>query len=122
MSFSRNINNCFVNYAKTSGRASRSEFWYFFIFIFAVSTFFTFIDFIISENTYSNKVFFFTGLSGLLFFFPFVTVSIRRLHDLDKSGSLMVLWVVPLIGPLLLLVLFLLNGNKGPNRFGERPD
>jgi uncharacterized membrane protein YhaH (DUF805 family) len=61
------------------------------------------------------------GLFGLFIMIPSLAVVIRRLHDLDKSGWWYFLALVPLIGPLILLVWFLTAGTPGPNRFGPDP-
>ncbi|MDR0734190.1 MAG: DUF805 domain-containing protein [Elusimicrobiota bacterium] len=54
-------------------------------------------------------------------FIPMLTIGIRRLHDLDRSGWLMVLAFIPLINLIFFLVLLLHPGTKGENRFGEEP-
>lgn len=64
------------------------------------------------------------GLLGLWWLFtliPNIAVTIRRLHDQDKSGWMILLILIPLVGPLILLVFMLLDGNRGPNRFGPDP-
>jgi len=64
------------------------------------------------------------GLLGLWWLFtliPNLAVTVRRLHDQDKSGWMILLILIPLVGPLILLVFMLLEGTRGPNRFGPDP-
>jgi uncharacterized membrane protein YhaH (DUF805 family) len=60
------------------------------------------------------------GLLGLIFFLPNLAVSVRRLHDSDKSGWWLLLNLVP-VGGLVLLIFYLLDGTAGPNRHGADP-
>lgn len=57
---------------------------------------------------------------GLVFFLPQLAVSIRRLHDSDKSGWWLLLYLVP-VGGLVLLIFYFLDGTRGPNRHGPDP-
>lgn len=58
---------------------------------------------------------------SVLLFIPNLAVAVRRLHDQDKSGWWILIGFVPLIGGIWLLVLYLLDGTPGPNRFGPDP-
>jgi uncharacterized membrane protein YhaH (DUF805 family) len=60
-------------------------------------------------------------LWGLLVFIPNLAVTIRRLHDQDKSGWFVLLALIPLVGPIILLVFYCIEGTRGPNRFGPDP-
>ena len=53
---------------------------------------------------------------------PGLAVSVRRLHDLDRSGWWLLLGFVPVIGPVVLLVWCCSRGMEGPNQFGPDPD
>lgn len=52
---------------------------------------------------------------------PGLAVSVRRLHDQDRTGWLLLLWFIPVLGWFALLVLMCLEGTRGPNRFGPDP-
>tara|TARA_B100001971_G_C17829003_1_gene352813 strand:+ start:123 stop:464 length:342 start_codon:yes stop_codon:yes gene_type:complete len=84
MNFITAIKTCLTKYATFSGRASRSEFWYFFLFgiIFGIATLLIDIvlGFSIDETGPINSIF------NLIVFLPFLSVSIRRLHDIGRSG------------------------------------
>lgn len=58
---------------------------------------------------------------NLFVFIPNLAVTVRRLHDTDRSGWTILLALIPLIGPLILLVFFFIEGTRGPNRFGPDP-
>jgi uncharacterized membrane protein YhaH (DUF805 family) len=60
-------------------------------------------------------------LWGLIIFIPNLAVTIRRLHDQDKSGWFILLGLIPLVGAIILLVFYFLEGTRGPNRFGPDP-
>lgn len=62
-----------------------------------------------------------TGLFALATLIPSIAVSVRRLHDSDRSGWWLLLAFIPLIGQIWLLVLMIIGGTRGPNRFGPDP-
>lgn len=61
------------------------------------------------------------GLYGLATVIPSVAVTVRRFHDQDKSGWLTLLVFVPYLGALIVFVFMLLEGTRGPNRYGPDP-
>ena len=103
------------NYASFSGRARRKEYWmfqlFYIIFAFAVIA----IDFIL--ETYGVLI----VLYSLGLTIPALAVSVRRLHDVGKSGWWFFISFVPLIGAIWLLVLFVTDGNIGSNQYGLNP-
>src|SRR5271170_3738760 len=105
MSFTESIQSCFRNYANFDGRASRSEYWYFHLFAFLATM-----------TAILTSFFIFVFLLGLLL--PSLTVNVRRLHDIDKSGWFIFIPCIPLIGPIILLVWHCERGTYGDNRFG----
>ena len=58
---------------------------------------------------------------GLALFLPGLAVSIRRLHDLGRSGWYFLLILIPLIGTIILLIWFCMRGTVGPNQYGPDP-
>lgn len=63
-----------------------------------------------------------TGLMYLALFWPSIAVTVKRLHDRDKSGWFMLIMLIPIIGSIwLLVVVGFLRGTVGPNRFGDDP-
>jgi uncharacterized membrane protein YhaH (DUF805 family) len=94
-------------YAEFNGRASRSEFWYFFLVYMIIGVG---IDLFgeYTNNPTLSSIFTFVTLV------PYIAVSFRRMHDIDKNG-----WYGFI--PLYSLLLACIEGTKGPNRYGEDP-
>ena len=97
LSFSEAIRTCYQKIFIINTRACRSEFWYFVIFAFVAHLVLSFCAVLPVLGELAG------GVGSLLVFIPFVTVSIRRMHDLDKSG----LWLL-LPALLITLALFLI--------------
>ena len=99
------------------GRANRPEFWYFNLFSTIISFIFLLIDTQVLGTSMSE-----TGLIGgiytLISIIPSLSVTIRRLHDVNKSGWNL-LWSLTVIGYLYVLYLAIKKGNDGPNNYGE---
>ena len=58
---------------------------------------------------------------GLAVFVPGLAVAIRRLHDIGKSGWYYLLFIIPIIGPIWLIILFVTEGEQGDNKYGPNP-
>jgi uncharacterized membrane protein YhaH (DUF805 family) len=114
MTFGEAVRSGFDHYAKFDGRASRPAFWWWVLFVFLVSVAANIIDFAIGAPV-------FTALAGLGLLLPNLSVSIRRLHDTNRSGWWILIWLIPLIGLIVLLVFYLQQGDPGENRFGPPP-
>jgi uncharacterized membrane protein YhaH (DUF805 family) len=108
-------------YADFNGRARRKEYWMFFLFnvIFAVAA--NFLDGFLGIN-------FMAGLYGpiylvyvLVMLVPGLAVAVRRLHDIGKSGWMILVVLIPLVGGIWLLVLLASEGNQGDNAYGADP-
>jgi uncharacterized membrane protein YhaH (DUF805 family) len=99
MNFGQSITSCFSQYATFSGRASRSEFWWFFLFQILVS---------VAASMVSEKL---SGLVSLGLLLPALAVGARRLHDIGRSGWWQLL-LITVIG-LLVLVFFWVQPAKG---------
>src|SRR5262249_44047313 len=113
MGFVEAIKNGFRNYARATGRASRSEYWYWVLFSILVSIAGGLIDMAIFGADSTTGV---VGpLLGLALIVPDVSVTIRRLHDLDRKWPWLLIWITG-IGAIVLLVWFCLKGTTGPNR------
>ena len=111
MNFFQAINACLSKYTTFLGRASRSEYWYWRLFELTLALISFRLDKLLLENneigSFSLFVFFFTFLPGL-------AVSVRRLHDVSKSGWWLLISLTG-IGNFLLLYWFLLPSDKGKN-------
>lgn len=60
-------------------------------------------------------------LYSLLVFIPYLAVSVRRLHDIGKSGWMLLVGLIPIIGAIWLIVLFATDGEPGKNQYGPNP-
>ena len=123
MNFVEATKTCFIKYSDFSGRASRSEYWYFSLFMLLLSICSMIIDPIIAGVPfweYDDL----TGLASLivtiLTILPALGVSVRRLHDIDKSGW-WILIAFTFIGFILLIHWAIKESNIGDNRFGSDP-
>jgi uncharacterized membrane protein YhaH (DUF805 family) len=117
-------------YAQFSGRARRSEFWLFALFIFIVEI----VYFVLMGATGNMGPGGYGQVNGLgmaliglfsLFFLgiliPSIAVTFRRLHDTNRSALWLLISFLPFIGALVLLVFYFLPGTNGPNKFGPDP-
>lgn len=114
MSFGQAIAAGFSNYVNFSGRASRSEYWYWILFYVIAIMVCVAIDAMIGRAVT-------VGLFAIVALLPTIAVQVRRLHDLDRSGWWILLHFIPLVGPIILLVWYCTPGTPGPNRFGPDP-
>lgn len=117
MDFVQAIGHCFHNYVSGHGRASRSEYWYFALFVAIMSIVAAILDHAMFPLMDKGPFGLIVSLGLLL---PSWAVAIRRLHDLDRTGW-WVLIAFTLIGLVVLLVWYCLRGTQGPNRFGPDP-
>lgn len=108
-------------YAIFNGRACRSEYWYFFLFNILISILLTFIDGATGTYNAETGVGLLGGLYSLAVIIPGIAVSIRRLHDTDRSGWWLLIALIPIIGAIVLLVFMAQNTKQGENRFGSQP-
>mgnify|MGYP000449878171 FL=1 len=120
LSFFQSIGACFKKYFTAKGRASRSEYWFFQLFFIILSAPVMVIDENSTNDTYLILLII-SFVAILILFIPNICVSIRRLHDLNKTGWLVLLSLIPFIGGLILFVMLIAKGTEGKNRFGNYP-
>ncbi|GKY86303.1 DUF805 domain-containing protein [Sinisalibacter aestuarii] len=129
MTFGQSVSTCFSKYVTFSGRAQRSEFWWWVLFVFVANLVLSVIDSVLFGTTVTTEYGFeastntpiLSGLFGLATLLPGISVAVRRLHDRDKSGWWYWLVLIPLVGIIILIVWFATEGTSGPNRYGEDP-
>ena len=95
------------NYATFSGRARRSEYWYFFLFNMIISFVLGFIGGL-------TEMIFLGNIYSLAVLIPGIAVGVRRMHDVGKSG-----WF--LLIPIYNLILACTEGTQGDNEYGADP-
>lgn len=109
-------------YATFSGRARRAEYWWFYVLTILFTLPFFFVAGAAGNNSIvGGGMFILYFLLSLGISIPSLAVLVRRLHDTDKSGWLMLVTLIPLIGGILLLVWVCSRGTVGENRFGPDP-
>lgn len=112
-------------YADFSGRARRMEYWMFNLINSIIMIVLLILVFALSDrnqlSTISCIFLIIMGLYCLGIIIPSLAVTVRRLHDSDRSGFWIFINFVPYVGGLALIVLMCLNGTAGSNRFGEDP-
>jgi uncharacterized membrane protein YhaH (DUF805 family) len=116
MNFTDAIKSGFNNYVGFTGRARRSEYWYWTLFVVIVSFVVGFVGGVNSDL--SNII---TAIVSLALFLPGLAMSVRRLHDTDRSGWFVLLALIPLVGFIILLVFYVQEGTPGDNKFGANP-
>ena len=143
MGFKEAVRTCLTRkYARFSGRASRSEYWYFVLFCWLVTLVLAFLISLVGGASFNlsigDNVLFFSeedNSSGLIlllvwlyFFFPWIAVSTRRFHDVGFSGfwylGSWVMWFIPFIGlisAIAVIVVVVMRGTNGANKYGPDP-
>jgi uncharacterized membrane protein YhaH (DUF805 family) len=120
MTFGQAIVSCLKNYARFSGRAARSEYWYWVLFVTLARVVTRLLDatLIHGTQTSANP---FGGIVSLVILIPSLAVAVRRLHDVNRSGWWLLLYftIIGIFYPL--LVWKCTKGTDGPNRYGPDP-
>lgn len=106
MTFIHAVTTCMMKYADFKGRAPRSEYWWFTLFIVAGTALLSMVH---------DQIGFAFYLVTLL---PSVSAATRRLHDTDRSGWFQLVALIPVIG-VFILIYFLVQQGTGPNQYGK---
>ncbi len=114
MSFTQAIGSGFGKYFDFSGRSSRSEYWWWYLFVVIGAIVFPVIDALI-RTAFLYYVF---ALATLL---PLFAVGVRRLHDIDKSAWGLLMGFIPIIGTIILFIWLVRSGDAGDNSYGANP-
>ncbi len=104
-------------YAVFSGRATRAEYWYFTLINFVISLILNIFDKALHLNSIGNL-----GVLSLIYslavLIPGLAVTVRRLHDINKSAWMLLILFIPFIGAIWLLILMLLDSKSEGNKYG----
>src|ERR1700678_995851 len=114
MNFVQAVSAGFSNYVKFSGRAIRSEYWYWVLFTALGNIVAGIIDAVIGTSVINP-------LFGLAVILPSIAVAIRRLHDLDRTGWWLLIGLIPLIGWIILIIWYCSRGTGGPKPLWADP-
>lgn len=119
MDFKTAVSTVLHKYVTFSGRARRSEYWWFFLFQVVVSVVASLLDTALFRSGDST-----TGpisiLAALALLLPSLAVTVRRLHDGGRSGWWILIGLIPLIGTIVLIV-FLVKDSVPDNEHGPSP-
>ncbi len=108
------------NYANFQGRARRKAYWMFILFNLIALVILGLIESAIGlsgQNGYGIL----TGLYTLAMILPLIALAVRRLHDTGRSGWWILIGLVPLIGPIVLIVFYVTDSQPGSNQYGPNP-
>lgn len=108
-------------YADFNGRARRKEYWMFFLFNMVFATVALLIDIAVGTANLDSGSGLFQGIYSLVVLIPGLALAVRRLHDVGKSGWMLLIALIPLIGAIWLLVLMVTDSKEGTNKWGENP-
>tara|TARA_B100000768_G_scaffold112794_1_gene104442 strand:+ start:96 stop:467 length:372 start_codon:yes stop_codon:yes gene_type:complete len=108
-------------YADFNGRARRKEYWMFFLFNMVFAALASLIDIAAGTANLDSGSGLFQGIYSLAVLIPGLAVGVRRLHDVGKSGWMLLIALIPIIGAIWLLVLMVTDSKEGTNKWGENP-
>lgn len=119
MTFGQAVSSVFSQYASMKGRASRSEYWYWYLFNFIVliipAIWFN-IESANKQTGFGTVLYFLVALALLI---PNITVSVRRLHDTNRAGGWWWIQLVPFAGSIIMFVFMLMPSVEQGNRFNK---
>ena len=110
-----------TKFADFEGRARRKEYWFFMLFYFVFLALAVVLDKALGTLSTEPEIGLFSCIFGLAMFVPSIAVTVRRLHDTDRSGWWYLIGFIPIVGPIWLMVLMVFDGQAGENRFGPDP-
>ena len=112
---------CLQHYADFTGRARRAEYWYFVLFNFIVSILIGLSLGVIAGLLNVPALVYLVHLWSLAVFIPSLAVSVRRLHDIGRSGWWLLLSLIPLVGAIILIIWYCTDSQPGANQYGSNP-
>jgi len=119
-------------YAVFSGRAQRKEYWMFYLFNFfillIIAAIFIIFYLLYYYDIFTGAGFIFIIISAFVFILynlvliiPSIAITVRRLHDIGKSGMMLLVLLIPLVGWVWLLLLLTTKGDSDNNKYGKYP-
>ncbi len=105
-------------YAVFDGRAQRAEYWYFALFSIIISIVLVIVDGATGSFNEETGFGLLSGIYTLAILIPTIAVGVRRLHDTNRSGWWILIGLIPIIGFIILIVLFVIDSDQGENQYG----
>ena len=109
-------------YAVFEGRAGRKEYWFFILFNVLISMALGYVDWLTGNINPETGLGILSGIYALGVMIPGMAVSVRRLHDTDRSGWWLLITLVPVIGALVFFYFMVLESNPEANEYGPSPE
>lgn len=116
VSFSEAIKSGFNKYCCFTGRASRSEYWWWVLFTFILGLI---VGVVFGDGTAGTII---SGLMSLALLLPGLGLAVRRLHDIGRSGWAILLALIPIVGAIILIIWFIKDSEPTPNQYGPVPN
>lgn len=112
-----------VNYCNFEGRASRSEFWWFQLFVFIIGCIFNILSMSCGDSTTSLYVISaISGIWSLAILLPQLGLQVRRFHDTGRSAWNLLWWFLPVVGWIIAIVFLAQDSQYQPNQYGPVPN
>lgn len=125
MDFINTISSVFNNYADFEGRAKRSDFWYFIGLYLVINMVLLPVMNYFPEEEKLQTIYILITIFYIVFqvgfIIPIISLSVRRLHDIGKSGWFILIALIPIIGNIALIVLYLKKSQNSSNHYGPVP-
>ena len=112
---------CLRQYTDFTGRARRKEYWMYTLFNVIIVALLAGIDYLLGWFSIEYRIGVLSGIYSLAVLLPGLAVCVRRLHDIGKSGWNYLLGLIPIVGPIILLVYYCTEGDRFENAWGEDP-
>lgn len=130
MTFDNSIKTCLSNSFTFAGRASRSEYWYFTLFALLLALVGILLHLVIEDNYYwglnpdiiNIATLIIMVLCGLCLIPASISVTVRRFHDINRSGWNLWWGIIPYIGSLIVLFFMVQPSQAGNNQYGSMPE
>jgi len=120
MGFAEAVQSCFKQYVGFTGRARRSEYWWFALFGLIVGTVANLIDTVLGTMSEDTNVGVLGTIVSLALLLPSLAVAIRRLHDTSRTGWWILIGLIPIVGWIILIV-FYVQDSHPDNKYGPSP-
>jgi len=120
MGFAEAVQSCFKQYVGFTGRARRSEYWWFALFGLIVGIVANLIDTVLGTMSEDTNVGVLGTIVSLALLLPSLAVAIRRLHDTSRTGWWILIGLIPIVGWIILIV-FYVQDSHPDNKYGPSP-
>lgn len=120
VSFSQAVRMAFDSYCRFQGRSSRSEYWWWVLFVAILSFGIGIVEGILGFSMTAVQAT--SGILSLVLLLPGLGLSVRRLHDINKSGWWILLGLIPVVGGIVLIIWFARNSQMQDNQYGPVPN